>query len=120
MTTFDRQENAILLHYILQGLQGMLGKRAVCWEDTTSDDKVRVWDMINALEKHGYDFQNIYDRYWQMLPFGIPEYANLNLIQKDIVNLAFNMIRELTQGYGEVLHTDFASRIQLSKAAPRD
>jgi hypothetical protein len=119
-TTFDQQENTIILHSILQGLRASLGSPAILWYDTTSQDKVLMWEMTSALALHGYDFQNIYDRYWQVFPYGIPEYTNLNMIQKDIVNLTFNMCRELTQGYGEILHTDFPERVTPAKAALRD
>lgn len=119
-TTFDQQENTILLHGILQGLRNTLEIPSVSWYDTTSQDKVLMWEMTTALGVHGYDFQNIYDRYWQVFPFGVAEYVNLNMIQKDIVNLTFNLCRELTHGYGEILHADFPTRVQMSKAQPRD
>ena len=120
MTTFDVQENVILLHGILQGMRNMLEIPATSWHDTTNDDKIRTWDMAIDMEKYGVDFQNIYDRWWQMFPFGVAEYVNLNLIQKDMVNLTINMIRELSQGYGEVLRADYSTRVQMAKAQPRD
>lgn len=119
-TTFDQQENVILLHGILQGLRNTLEIPSTPWHETDSADKVRTWDMVTALAMHGYDFQNVYDRWWQAFPFGVAEYVNLNMLQKDIVNLTFNVIRELMCGYGEILREDFPDRVTLARASLRD
>lgn len=106
MKTFKQSSNAIILHALLQGMRNTVEIPSTEWFDTTDEDKQKVFGMVMMLEKSGYDTHAVYTRWWQMFPFGTPEFNNLNLLQKDLVNLTFNMVAELTAGYGEQLRDD--------------
>lgn len=105
MTPFTQTSNALILHNLLQGMRSTVGFPTVEWFITTPEDKEKVYAMVMMLEKP-HDVRAVYLRWWQMFPFGTPEYNNLNLVQKDLVNLTFNMVSELTAGYGEPLRDD--------------
>ena len=106
MKPFKEQSNAILLHGILQGIRNACAIPATDWFDTTPDDQQKIFGMLEMLHKTSYITENVYMRWWQMFPFGTPEYRNLNMVQKDFVVLTFNMIHELSAGYGEKLIDD--------------
>lgn len=106
MKIFKQQSNAMILHALLQGMRNTVEIPATDWFSTTDADKEKVFGMVAMLENTNYVTAGVYTRWWQMFPFGTPEFNNLNLVQKDLVNLTFNMVAELSAGYGEQLCDD--------------
>lgn len=108
MRNYTDTSNAILLFNIMQGLleihEGV--KEGVNHFHELRADKQRFYhDMVDSAltVKSIGDW---YDLYWRAFPFGVPFWQNLNISQRDVVEIPFETISLMAVQYGRQARID--------------
>ena len=108
MRNYTDTSNAILLFNILQGLleihEGVKANVKFFTElsESTQQTYCQMVDSALTVKSIG----EWYDLYWRLFPFGEPFWQNLNISQRDVVEIPFETIAVMAVQYGRQARID--------------
>lgn len=100
MKTFNQTSNVIMLHHLLNGMLNVFEIPFTEWHETPDHDRNELYVMQEAALKDEID--EWYDSFSRRFPFGKHSWTQLNLAERDLVELAFEQCNVLTALYGEL------------------